>query len=236
MKRNFYRFSPIIFGTIGIMFIVINYLLHTFLPNQLRGYIWLGSGVVLAVLGFVLGRLIQRLYSYGYTDVLTGVRNRGYFYNRLSYEMKKAKRRKTNLSLLMIDVDNFKLVNDTFGHVIGDRVLKQMAQTFVRVTGRRDTIARWGGEEFAIILPETDSEQAYKIAEELREAIEGCATFSSLCNGNVTISIGVATISSPMELDDFVKMSDKALYKAKERKNIVVCTSNHLKECKVSNL
>lgn len=236
MKRLFYKFCPVIFALTGITMIFIDYLIDTFLPGHLGGYTWPIAGILAVVLGLTLGGLIKRLHSYGYTDALTGLRNRGYFYSRLNYEMKRAKRRRTSLSLLMIDVDNFKQVNDNYGHIAGDKVLRQIAHSFVKKLGRRDIVARWGGEEFVVILPETSAELSYRIAEAIRNEIESCQQFNSICQGRVTISIGSATISIPMGVDDFVKMADRALYKAKERKNTVVCTTSHLQEYRVSNL
>lgn len=236
MKRLFYKFCPIIFALTGITMIFIDYLVDTFLPGHLGGYIWPIAGILAAVFGLTIGGLVKKLYSYGYTDALTGLRNRGYFYSKVNYEMKRAKRRRTSLSMLMIDVDNFKLVNDNYGHITGDKVLRQIAHSFVKKLGRRDIIARWGGEEFAVILPETSPELSYRIAEAIRHEIEACQQFHSICQGRVTISIGSATISSPMSVDDFVKMADRALYKAKERKNTVVSITSHLQEYRVSNL
>jgi diguanylate cyclase (GGDEF)-like protein len=236
LNRVFYRFCPVLFGTLGILLIGTDYFVDKYLPTEFRAYFLISSIALFAFLGLALGRFIQRLYSFGYTDILTGLRNRGYFYSRVNFEMKRVRRKNSKLSLLMIDVDNFKAINDTYGHLTGDKVLKHIAHTFVKTMGRKELIARWGGEEFAIILPETGADDARKTAETIRRAIENCTTFSSFCQSKVTISIGAATIADSMSTEDFVRLADKALYKAKERKNVVVWTSNYIKEYKVSNL
>jgi len=152
-------------------------------------------------------------------DQLTGIANRRNFDNRINNEWGRAVREKNSIGLLMIDIDHFKLYNDTHGHQQGDKALKAVAQSMKGVLKRSsDFSARWGGEEFAVLLPNTDSAGGVMIAEQIREAI-GAAEIP--CdNGNitrVTVSIGVNTyIPSPdCSIDDFISKADEALYLSK---------------------
>ena len=106
-----------------------------------------------------------------YTDALTSIFNRRYFDQRYTREILRARRYKRNLSVLMIDIDHFKVYNDTFGHLMGDKVLQKVAQVLETELRRADVICRYGGEEFVVILPEIDLHNAYYVAEKLRNAV-----------------------------------------------------------------
>ncbi len=156
-----------------------------------------------------------RLYEMVICDDKTGVKNYHFFDVRLGEEFERARRHDHPLSLLMIDIDDFKLLNDSHGHVVGDIVLREVAQHLA--DGRRgiDVVARYGGEEFALILPETPLAGASIIAERVRERIAQ-ARFAAM-DLALTISIGVATYPRP-ELEsrqDLVEAADQALYRAK---------------------
>ena len=161
-------------------------------------------------------RIINHLSQ---TDMLTGLFNRRYFNTRLNYEWTRSKREKTLLSILMIDVDNFKIYNDTYGHLQGDVVLKGIAtimrQKLLRST---DMLSRWGGEELAALLPVTGLDGACIVAEKLRAGVEGHIFLFNNTPTHVTISIGINSVA-PWEYNDmkhFVDEADKALYKAKK--------------------
>lgn len=153
------------------------------------------------------------------TDTLTGLFNRRHFNTRLKYEWDRAMREKTLLSVLMIDVDNFKNYNDTYGHLQGDAALRGIAnilrQKLLRAT---DMLARWGGEELAVLLPVTDLPGACVVAEKLRAAVEAHVFEREGEPTHLTISIGVNCVSpweySNMEL--FLGEADRALYQAKK--------------------
>jgi len=162
---------------------------------------------------------IVKLANLGSKDQLTGLPNRHSFDNRLDFEWKRAIREKTPLSILLIDVDRFKNYNDLFGHQQGDVALQTLAGVYAHSLNRAaDFTARWGGEEFTILLPNTDSGGALKIAEHIREKIEKtsipCVDARA---ANITVSVGVHTqIPDPNSVkDDFIAHADKALYKAK---------------------
>lgn len=173
-------------------------------------------------------RIIQHL---SITDALTGTSNRRHFNTRISQEWQRSMRDGTPISLLLLDIDDFKKINDTYGHLVGDSVLQNIADSIKRCLKRpMDLIARWGGEEFAVLLPNTILDGAVALAEKIRVAIE-TKKYSSeeLLNISITISIGVSSITTASPLLDvtvynFISEADKALYRAKELgKNRVCC-------------
>ncbi len=146
------------------------------------------------------------------TDGLTGLKNRRAFEEHLHHEFERAQRYGTALSLLMLDVDEFKSYNDTFGHPAGDAVLRRVAELLMSVSRTTDVVARYGGEEFVIISPATDCEGAIALAERCREAIENADWNKRL----ITASVGVATFSSSTATSAaLVEAADAALYEAK---------------------
>jgi two-component system chemotaxis family response regulator WspR len=163
-------------------------------------------------------KILEKLSS---LDGLTGVPNRRRFDEVLKQEWQRAVRHSTSLSLIMLDIDFFKLYNDTYGHQGGDECLKQVARALEGAARREtDLVARYGGEEFAVVLPETGSTGAFDVAESLRAAVEkeNIPHESSKVSDHVTISVGVATWipekgSSPEQL---LAAADQALYKSKE--------------------
>lgn len=162
---------------------------------------------------------LQRLTN---TDGLTSIANRRYFDDYLNAEWKRAKRVQQEISLLLIDVDNFKLYNDNYGHVAGDQVLKNVARAMEASAVRSsDLSARYGGEEFAVILPGTDAEGARAAGEKLREMVEALhiGHAHSITSEWVTVSIGAATVIPKEEQtqSDLIRLADKRLYKAKQR-------------------
>ena len=170
-------------------------------------------------------RMIKRL---GVIDPLTDIANRRGFNERLEIEWAHAIRDKSTLSMLMIDIDHFKRYNDTYGHPQGDVLLQTIAaifhQTLVRST---DFAARWGGEEFTVLLPGTNTDGALKIAERIRSDVERTAVpRADGSDTHVTISIGVYSQSpQPGDLaNDFVTGADKALYAAKNSGRNKVCS------------
>ncbi len=151
------------------------------------------------------------------TDGLTGAYNHRYFYKRLKEEFDRAKRYGTPLSVIMIDIDFFKKINDVYGHLVGDAVLIDLSKLLKQNIRKHDIFARYGGEEFAIILPHTSFEGANKEAERLRRAVENHKFNHINTEGEITISLGFATYPD-IDVDkpeDLVKLADSALYEAK---------------------
>ena len=159
-------------------------------------------------------------------DGLTGLYNKRFFLEAIEAEVARARRYRRELSLLMFDIDHFKRVNDSFGHLAGDQILKDLGKLVVTRARREEIVARYGGEEFAILVPETGREGATELAEQLRAKVEG-HEFSF--EGEVipmTISIGVAALTEEdWDPTAFVKAADEALYRAKAAgRNRVSCS------------
>ena len=152
------------------------------------------------------------LHALALTDGLTGLYNHRAFQERIGEEFARAERYNLPLSLIIADVDKFKLYNDAFGHPAGDEVLKQVAQILQAAARVNDIPARYGGEEFVIILPETDAEDSTIAAERLRQAIEA-ATWE---NREITISLGVASLKPEMAVTELISAADQSLYFSKQ--------------------
>ena len=146
-------------------------------------------------------------------DGLTGALNRRHFERLMEQEIERSRRYAHPLSLLMFDIDHFKAVNDQYGHVAGDEVLKTLTQRVERRLRKADLFGRWGGEEFVALLPETSAEGAYRLAEDIRRAI---AETDFEHAGHLTISLGAGEYRPGEELKDFIRRIDDALYRAKD--------------------
>jgi diguanylate cyclase (GGDEF)-like protein len=176
-----------------------------------------------------LKRVKNRMERLAQTDSLTGLHNRRYFMRRLSEEVERVKRQGYTLSVLLIDLDYFKHVNDTHGHNVGDRVLRVIANVCDEVKRVTDVCSRIGGEEFAILLPDTEGPGALKLAQRLRDTISNqfiAAAAEDAPPIRVTASIGVATVSrhSPY-LEHVLSQADQALYQAKNEGRNTVCVA-----------
>ena len=147
-------------------------------------------------------------------DFLTGLCNRLKLDKILAYEMTQSSRYKTPLSIIMLDIDYFKHVNDSYGHQAGDQVLRELSQILQSICRNSDSIGRWGGEEFLIILPKTDLEGALKEAERLRKAIDN--NIFSIAE-HKTASFGVSQLIEFDTSSSFIERADHALYQAKEK-------------------
>ena len=172
-------------------------------------------------------KLYERVEMLAITDGLTGVYVRRHLMERLEGEMDRSKRFNLKLSLLMIDVDHFKLINDEHGHLVGDVVLRQVAQSVKKSVREVDFVGRYGGEEFAVGLIETDEATAQLVAERIRKSMETREYKAYGENLKVTVSIGCAT-SAPMlnSVNQVVEAADAALYQAKRLGRNRVCAAN----------
>ncbi len=151
------------------------------------------------------------------TDHLTGLFNRRYMMEALDKEVQRSIRKKGNLSLIMLDIDHFKLVNDGFGHLQGDVVLRKVALQLQKELRSYDCAARYGGEEFVAILPDSTLKESLFVADRIRLAIQGTRFDGPLAKLNLTVSLGVSWFSTEQTLtvDGFIKQADDALYRAK---------------------
>lgn len=165
-----------------------------------------------------LEELLYKVEYMAITDALTGLYNRRRFHDVLTKEFERSKRYNTPFSLTMLDIDHFKGINDGFGHLAGDLVLKQVAKVIQKSIRDIDTASRYGGEEFMLILPNTDAKGSIHVAERIRTAVES-HSFESLNNGKITISIGISGMPDSLlnNEDRLIRCTDIALYRAKEK-------------------
>lgn len=163
-----------------------------------------------------LRRKANKLQKKAERDPLTKFYNRYMLYVQGKREVNKAQRGNLPLSVLMIDIDGFKFINDTLGHLVGDEVLMEFSDLLASTLRSIDVTARFGGEEFVVLLPQTDSDQALVVAEKIRAAVEGYQFCTSVGVATLTVSIGVATLSkTSKKLEHLLENIDEALYKAK---------------------
>ncbi len=171
-----------------------------------------------------LEEVLSKVEILAITDPLTHLYNRRHFENLIENEFANTARYKSPAACLMIDVDYFKSINDEYGHRAGDIVLKEISNIIKSCIRKVDTVARWGGEEFVVLLPRTNKEDSYTAAERILESIAGCK-FSGI-KRRVTVSIGIASIPEPSidKAEKLVDASDTAMYEAKNsgRNRIVV--------------
>jgi len=158
-------------------------------------------------------------------DTLTGLYNRRYFEDRLEAEAQKSFYGGIPLSLVMVDIDHFKKVNDTFGHTDGDQILCKISSLLKNSVRKKDTVARYGGEEFILILPEAALEQSFVIAERIRQLVENTLFEVGRAQVNLTLSMGISNFPSHRvkSKEELIKMADQALYDAKRGGRNKVC-------------
>jgi diguanylate cyclase (GGDEF)-like protein len=149
-------------------------------------------------------------------DVLTEILNRGAILQYLENDIKRARRLKNKLSLIMFDIDHFKLINDTYGHLVGDTVLMQLSKQIKELIRDIDLFGRYGGEEFIIILPDTSIDQGMIMAKRLLNKVEMYKFLANNIEFNVTISIGITEYIQNETIDKFIERTDEALYDAKK--------------------
>jgi diguanylate cyclase (GGDEF)-like protein len=166
---------------------------------------------------------IEELEQLAITDPLTSVFNRRKFNELLEYEVERNQRYQAGLSLIMCDIDHFKQINDKFGHAVGDEALKTFSDKITESIREVDIFARWGGEEFMILMPNVNIDNAYSVAEKLRKTIEH-TNIKQI--DELTASFGVTHFNEGDTVESFVKRVDEALYKAKQNGRNTVITAN----------
>ncbi len=170
----------------------------------------------------------QKMYEMSIRDGLTGLYNRRYFMEVLEREVERARRFESDLALCMIDIDHFKKINDTYGHQAGDRVLSEIGRTFDGCIRKSDFPCRYGGDEFAVILPNTKAGKARVFGERFRKMAERKQFEYNSCQFHITVSMGITSYESS-EIDhspsELIEVADKALYQAKKagRNRVVEC-------------
>lgn len=170
------------------------------------------------------GRLYQETARLAITDGLTGLYNHRYFRSCIEEAVGRAEKNGNPVSMIMIDADGFKGINDKYGHQRGDQVLEGMARVITSCVRESDFVARYGGEEFAVILPDTGSREAYQVAARIHQSV-AATDFSGL---RVTVSLGVATYPSGgvSSKDDLISMADELAYRAKEGGRNRICSAD----------
>ena len=156
-------------------------------------------------------RLEKELLELSITDGLTGLHNQRHFYNELDKEMERSKRQRTTLSLLLFDLDDFKLFNDIHGHLEGDNVLKSVARVVLKSIRRMDSAYRYGGDEFTVILPGATQEEGAQVADRIRKSFDSTPYLQ-----RIKLSIGLVEYDPRYDLTTFVKHADEAMYTAKK--------------------
>jgi two-component system cell cycle response regulator len=163
-------------------------------------------------------RILSKLENLAITDGLTKLYNLRHFYNLLEVEIDRCRRYGHSLALLLLDIDNFKVYNDTYGHLEGDKVLVKIGQIIRSCLRTMDSAYRYGGEEFTVILPETTAQEANNVANRIRLAVELENFFPKDGNAaTVTISIGVTEYHNEESLSEFIKRADQAMYLSKDK-------------------
>lgn len=210
--------------------------MRSIVPLLLEPVMMLGVGLIASELlyrtrmqSFAAREELKQLAS---TDPLTGLNNRRFIEPQLEGEVSRAKRHNSHFSVLLADLDHFKQVNDQYGHDIGDGVLREIALRISSQLRREDRAARWGGEEFLVLLPETEIEQAMIVAEKIRAVVGEQPIKVDGFTIPLTISLGVASTAGDSDARTLVRRADQALYRAKQSGRNRACVDrqvDHLK-------
>jgi diguanylate cyclase (GGDEF)-like protein len=183
---------------------------------------WVNSFICMGIATLLVQRIGLLQKQNATTDALTGMLNRHAFYPILNQELSRSARYARSFSIILLDVDEFKDINDNYGHLEGDKVLKELSSLVVGLLRKTDCTGRWGGEEFLILLPETEPADARILAERIREKIEETHFLQKYY---ITASFGVAAFRAGRNLETLLECADKALYQAKcnGRNQVAVC-------------
>ena len=219
-KGKMFLYAPLLLPATALSLFLL-----TFLINKNFSYgpslVWLPWVVFQVLVNTACGILLRILYREANTDTLTGLNNRKSLHESLARSW-----RNKPAALLFLDVDNFKSINDNYGHLAGDEALRQLAGIIKSHTRKQDIVARWGGEEFALILPSTSEAEARRVAERIRKAVENYCFKWDNATFRLTVSVGIAVAGEGTDPAQFFKPADKALARAKEKKNCVISLSS----------
>ncbi|SHK00988.1 GGDEF domain-containing protein [Propionispora hippei] len=226
MAKLFYKYSPAILGSVGALIATGFCVLDSYLLSDYPGYVRAAqvTEVILFFMGgMVIGNLLQKLYLLSNTDSLTQLWNRRYFNVRLQKELQHIKKDGGTFCFALIDIDYFKEINDVYGHTAGDELLISLAKLLKQSVGQRAVITRWGGDEFAIIFPNTANQDIERLTEYLKALV-----YESGPCYDATISVGIITVHDKMERDQIISLADKVLYEDKKKKRMApLCGTSH---------
>lgn len=219
MPYWFYRYATVVFLCAGLLLGAFAYYFSVHHDYYGISYdtLWMLFIVFAGATGGIFGLSVRRLHNLSDIDPLTQLGNRRYFYRRLAEEVARMKRTNMPMVFVMIDLDDFKRINDAYGHYQGDKVLERIASIFKANSRITDTVVRWGGDEFALILPNSTAANAKILVERIRNVIETDEDLQG-----ATISAGLAVVDPHSEIDQLLILADQCLFWAKRQKNQVV--------------
>jgi len=217
MKKHFYFISGLFCVSVFI-YVVILYQIYDFI--EVIKYIGLSSATIGLIYSIVLSekfnKLIDSLRNEAMHDGMTGLLNHKFFEKRLDEEIERSERYQEKITLLFLDLDNFKRINDTYGHQFGDYVLKVTASIIEDNVRNIDIVSRYGGEEFSVILINANKEISFKTAERIRKQIEDYDFIEGTIKEHLTISIGMGEYPADAKnKEDLIRYSDHRMYMAK---------------------
>lgn len=221
MKHTLLENANYVLGFLGAIVSMLMYGMHKAVLSGIfmLSYetIWMLFMAGLVFIGLIVGKVISKLHYWAYRDFLTGVWNRKYFVSKMRYELKRKLQINHKLCIALLDMDDFKKVNDSYGHAIGDVVIKDVAKTIQENITATDSVIRLGGDEFAIIFSNKDLRKAKLYADRIRYLVAKQSQY-------ITVSIGLIEVTKSLSFDETMKTVDQVLYEAKHKKNSV-CTS-----------
>lgn len=208
------------FVYIAVFIGIIDILADNVMYDEHRLLLWAMRMFTYLFIAFWMRRFVDQMVLNVYRDPLTGLNNRMYLYFYLENKLKGFNN--SNISLAVIDIDDFKQINDKYGHLEGDKALVRVANIIMNSIRQSDFVVRWGGEEFVVVLNDADKDKAYQISERIRGKIEMQPFNYNNEEYKLTVSIGIKTTDIKMTVNEMIYEADKLLYKAKEKKNIVL--------------
>ena len=208
--------------------VVASYVAHRFPDRDVRLLETISNHIVMAIEN---AQLYEETVQLAFTDSLTGLYNRRYLMEQIDRDFARATRHKECLSVIMTDLDGLKTVNDNFGHSEGDAFLCEIAKVIKRETRASDVAARWGGDEFMILAPDTECEDACRIGERIRSEVELCTLKSGGRQTTISVSVGVASYPThATQITELFQRADDAVYQAKKSGKNRVCLASPLQE------
>ena len=214
------KFQRILYVLIPLPFFVIvpNFLFTDDFLNQSLNFVWMILQTIIlfgSLMLLLFSDVIDMHYRNSITDSLSGLFNRRHFMEQANVMISSANRHKFPMSIILCDIDKFKQINDRFGHNAGDKVIVALARALQSQAREEDIVARFGGEEFILLLPQTNAQGAAISAERMRSAAEKIVISTEKYTINFTVSFGVATFDNSMNIEENIKHADEALYLAK---------------------